>query len=1130
MIVKEMPFVGRMPEMRMIEAFCRAGRDSEGLSAIWIEGEAGIGKSRLMEEATGAVAESDSLLPTTVLYATIYPDSATSLSWLLSGSIRTNPIAGRLLKGIPHPTIASVTTAVAGLARLRPTLIVLEDLHLLDDAGVDELARLAHSLADIPVGTLCFSRPGGNRAFNVLAPFLTDSTTLAPLSTEDIGEMMERIGGSRPSREHSELLRDASRGIPLLLPGLIVEYLGSGSDNRFGADEPGSAGRSGRIRRRAQSSALSLATGLTDRLDERERNAARSLALLGQLLSVEAARLILGDDADSLLDRLLSKRVLIRPLRTVSPMTGRACPSEILAFAHTVLYDELRKGAQADAERLAALIDRKVPLYSTTALHAILGALSPEAPTEELYPYIILLCSAARALITNNLFAAGSTLLSALTDVVERADPTRFDTIRQRSVIVSLIDLRVRSVAYRPFSPECRTAIDDILRLTDAPSSLDDAGHRLHALCFDIPERRADVYDNISRRLAEIERLAATFPELPGHRRLHDLLTMLGNQIRINPNPEQVRHIRRWYGRIADHMQLRRALETNRLGEEHRHALETAAALLPLILDSDDLHDRTQLAQDVLNGFGPALLPSLQHSYIRFLMVTGRMIEAAEHLDRLGDDAELRVAFQTNIRFQSVMIDAALGGPVEVTERRLLTVIEQWQREQETGGRGAHSYLELGAALSAVNIGFLTGNEAWGIALARRLVGKDPRLEETIAMNTPHRVLSEATANTDNNTIGAESMPIEFRPLFRAIVRMTEYSRDGDSSGAVEHTAEVLQAADDALTTPIIHIDQLDNLRRMTALLEAAFDPQSERPLAERMQSRIAERIDTAIDWALERNLHGYVDGLLPMAHRYLGRRKLRLLEERAASLKTDFSRGMSWGPGTGKHVGRLELSMIGTIRARGVDGNEFRIQGSKGRRMLGAMVLNEIGRPGLTVEEFRRIATDIGPGEGDPANAVRHVVARLRSVLGKDSILTDGISPPRLNLERVSIDLIDVLADLAEADRAVRRLDARIAVARLHDVLSALGNDPILPALFGEAFDSARDDVEIRLRNSLLAAARLQRHAGDDETAVHLLRRGFERIPHDEEIMEDLAEALKRLGRKSEERSIRRRWEHEAV
>ena len=172
--VTDTPLVGRTLERdRLWQAWDDAGRGRAILAIV--EGEAGIGKSRLVAEVARGVLERHAV----VLLGRSYDGErlpfgpwvdamrgAGLVAWAQSGTALAPAVRSELARLFPElgaPTAAparadehvrlfeAVAALLASIAERTPLLVVLEDLHWADDLSVRLLAFLRRRLADRPV-------------------------------------------------------------------------------------------------------------------------------------------------------------------------------------------------------------------------------------------------------------------------------------------------------------------------------------------------------------------------------------------------------------------------------------------------------------------------------------------------------------------------------------------------------------------------------------------------------------------------------------------------------------------------------------------------------------------------------------------------------------------------------------------------------------------------------------------------------------------------------------------------------------------------------------------------------------------------------------------------------------------
>ncbi len=215
------PLVGRRAELTRLEALAGEACDST-LAVVVVEGEHGVGKTRLLDELAarlpgvgvgrGTCTELERHLP--------YVPLASALREAIGGSAIADagmpalaavfPELGLAQAG-PRPPEAAVLESVVGLWRAHaPLMLLLDDLHWADPATLAALAYLHRRSAAVPgavVATLGIEEALSSHALHQLPA--SDRVTLSPLSPDELAEA---------GLEH---LHAATRGHPWLLSATL---------------------------------------------------------------------------------------------------------------------------------------------------------------------------------------------------------------------------------------------------------------------------------------------------------------------------------------------------------------------------------------------------------------------------------------------------------------------------------------------------------------------------------------------------------------------------------------------------------------------------------------------------------------------------------------------------------------------------------------------------------------------------------------------------------------------------------------------------------------------------------------------------------------------------------------------
>lgn len=366
--------VGRAPELAALSAAAR-----HPPAVIVIEGDAGIGKTRLIREwlATPELAGTRTLvghcsplrepLPFGPVIDAL---TATAAAGQLPGPGALSPVTGALRPLLPEladrlpPALEPLRSRQQGrhrvfrgirdlLASLGPAVLVLEDLHWVDH-GTRELLRF---LTDRPPEQLTLvlsyrredlADPSGPPLVPPLLP-ATGRLRLAlrPLEVAEVAELVASVYRAEVPAELARYLHERTMGIPLA----IEEALGLLADRRddAAAPEAGTPLEPGGLRLPDQ---LDVPAALRDALLERAARLGRS-----------ARRLL---DAAAILDHPVTEDMLVR-VAGLAPQHGTAGLAELVSRA---LLRPDQHGRYGFRHRLAQqTVHESLPEPTRRALH-----------------------------------------------------------------------------------------------------------------------------------------------------------------------------------------------------------------------------------------------------------------------------------------------------------------------------------------------------------------------------------------------------------------------------------------------------------------------------------------------------------------------------------------------------------------------------------------------------------------------------------------------------------------------------------------------------------------------------------------------------------------------------------------
>jgi hypothetical protein len=386
------PIIGRESVLAALRAAARDAAAGNG-KALKIVGPAGIGKSRLLAELqTGSeavvVRADGDIYEGARPYAPFERVMRTHLNVADGGSeamiaaLRASakahaphlepwlPLIG-IVAGVELPSTREVEQTDVALRKERleeltsewlgatladPTLLIFNDIHLMDDASVDLITRLATDAPSRRWLLIMTRRPG---QAGVVSPGLTSVTTieLEPLSAEAVDELLAQVTEAAPLPPHKlARLADRAAGNPLFLRELVAR-----------------AGESGDLDELPDSVEGAITTRI-DGLSPSHRLTLRCAAVLGMVVDVPLLAEVMGLEGPA-------RDGLERSLDQVSEFLSPVAPDRrrfSQALVRDVAYEGLpyRRRSELHARTAEALersgpeeADRQADLLSLHCLH-----------------------------------------------------------------------------------------------------------------------------------------------------------------------------------------------------------------------------------------------------------------------------------------------------------------------------------------------------------------------------------------------------------------------------------------------------------------------------------------------------------------------------------------------------------------------------------------------------------------------------------------------------------------------------------------------------------------------------------------------------------------------------------------
>jgi predicted ATPase/class 3 adenylate cyclase len=382
-------FVGREHELGLLLERWDLAKAGEG-QIVLVSGEAGIGKSRLVQALRDAVEDQQhfrlryqcsphhvnsafypiiqrltraaGLSPSDT--ANIKLDKLESLLRMsrtgsgaaipLFAALLTVPLDGRYdepeltPQQLREETIEALIQQVVALSQLRPVLYVVEDVHWIDPTTETLIGKTMAQTANAAVLMVITQRP------EYMAPWKDQthlsSLALTRLGSEQVSQMVQAVGGKRLPKDVVDRIIARADGVPLYVEELtkaVLEAETGGANSMAASDVP-----------------MTLQASLVGRLDRlgNAKELAQIGSIIGRSFSYNLIRTAMANSAgalDSLLDRIVASGLVIRQ---------GTPPEATYTFKHALVQD---------AAASTLLRERKREIHASIA--NALEVISPDA-------------------------------------------------------------------------------------------------------------------------------------------------------------------------------------------------------------------------------------------------------------------------------------------------------------------------------------------------------------------------------------------------------------------------------------------------------------------------------------------------------------------------------------------------------------------------------------------------------------------------------------------------------------------------------------------------------------------------------------------------------------------------------
>ena len=796
---------------------------------------------------------------------------------------------------------------------------------------------------------------------------------------------------------------------------------------------------------------------------------------------------------------LIEHGIIVKSLRTIMPIAGQSATPYPYTFTHSLLYEELLRETVADTDALLTLFEQSLPVYSLRPWKLVAEASLADHSSERVQRFVDNLCETILGLKLREL--RHQELAHRFRDILNTVCQNNAEKITYESapeLYLQILFTKLYAVSATMYGVQHAELIEEYNQLTESPENLQAAVHQCQALSYRILSRTDT--SQTEATMHTIIALADKFPELWQEKAF---ISIIGH---IALRTKDLQH----YVRA-------RELTLKALSFEH-NILNNAPALINtasqivhccyrVVSTSKQIEEGLDFIRHIKDVFASENEMAqffLSIGHINILIHSGNVVEALQLIKACSNprifDAHIDALFFIKRLLYSA--EMALCTDTALIDRDIAENLEWKMANGQTTIPRSHIHL----AYDLITDSILCGKAEWGRSIATRLCNGDSSKHSSHMQFVEHVLTKKLAHDTEPDTSA-----YNFDILTKAV------QHGGDR--------EVLASnARERLNIEICSLRTLLHIRLVIALIESIDEKIPAFNFAGLMRDNIALALKKVLTWTEQHSIPGFMKPFLPLAHTYLPQKEAAQWEKSIARLQGEVAHLQTLREDHTTSSNRTIISMVEHISIQRPGSYPETVQGARVRHVLGMMVANAMMPYPMSYADFREIA--IGDKDNNTGSYLRTLVGRIRKLIGKESVITDGATPPRLNLSLVEVDLLQISDMLKQARQARDSGYPRKTREAILRVLTTLQSAPIYPGLYNEFFEAARLEFDRRVRDEVIGSARLLYGEDDLEGVAEILRPAFRNTPYDDEITELLIEVLNRSGYHTEAISIRKQWE----
>jgi hypothetical protein len=987
----------------------------------------------------------------------------------------------------------NLVRSIRRLTSLRVTIIIIEDIHLINNESYCDMNSLIEALSEDNISLLCATRPAVVKIMGSLEPYLMERIELKGLNLIEIDEFCKELFSHDISEDVIKILSDSTKGNPLVLRSVMRGVI---QRNAIKGTGSGKWEFEDHFEQSVYKSAITFGEGLLASLTDSEKKIASDIAVLGESFAPQSAKFI-SDCTDEVLKNLIFKGIIVESNTAVLPLMN-LLPYQIglsestntitikstfpLVFTHTLIHKTLLDINSIESEKIIYLIVEKLPFYSIT-LYEVLHKNNDQISISYDVWFKYLECSFKVGMLLQSFFEW------EYIDVIFKAHSKLFNFMKfdLETSYREGIKLKLNNLKLKLKDQGSKTRIEELKSIKNEINKF--------------PNNKLFLHFTTLLQIEEMSCLAA----LGDKEKSLGLMTTI--DATYNSNPEL----------------------KNQTGYNRYLQMKHISGIWLNTNFDYVLRDTFKRQQDLFND---SSMPDLNRNHARmcfymqsfdFFSTKNESIEIEKRF------SEFHLYFNNNFSEYMKYTFYSLIGKLQMYKN-------YFQKEFEAFNQNKLSNDQYELILNYYDKLILTGelNSKSFQPVIDILKQNDSILKKSYTNSAVKNYCLYSITYSDIDLVNLIIELFEVKPTDFIVKLFIELTNGKLATGIkfneleveaykyvyqlyllvcnvekINNLNEIIECAKLMLKTEIVRIDQPQVRYVGVMLLEHLFVIYPE--LKKELKVPIEKGLIDILEWMQDSEL-------LSRAMKYLVKRfgnyfqpknleKWKVINDQLSSLQ--FPDEISKN---NKNSNELEftISLIGKVEVTNNRTNTLsRIQGYRAKVILGVISANYITGNKMNRDQFIQLASERGFDPKRGSEILKNTIHRLHELVGSNIIFNKRGEPPCLDNSKVICDIV-VLNELRKESKvALKNNDYVLSGKSLCKLLDLIGHNVLFPGIYEEYFEELRNKLENEIRHLIIRVSSELIKMQDFQQAEDILNKALTMIPDDNEFI-DLIDSLK--------------------